>query len=33
MFCNKDLVEAVGEYVSTSFDDGILRTIEWLKTL
>ena len=33
MFCNHDLVESVGEYVSTSFDDGILRTIEWLKTL
>lgn len=33
MFCNKALVEAIGEYVSTSFDDGILRTIEWLKTL
>lgn len=32
MFCNKDLVEAVGKYVSTSFDDGIQRTIEWLKT-
>lgn len=33
MFCNKDLIEAIGEYVSTSFDDGIQRTIEWLKTL
>ena len=33
MFCNNDLVESVGEYVSTSFDDGILRTIDWLKTL
>lgn len=33
MFCNNDLVEAVGEYVSISFDEGILRTIEWLKTL
>ena len=31
MFCNHDLVEAVGEYACTSFDDGILRTIEWLK--
>ena len=33
MFCNHDLLEAVGEYACTSFDDGILRTIEWLKTL
>lgn len=33
MFCNEDLIEAIGEYVSTSFDDGIQRTIEWLKTL
>lgn len=33
MFCNKDLVEAIGEYTLTSFDDGIIRTIEWLKTL
>ena len=33
MFCNHDLVEAVGEYVCTSFDDGILRTIDWLKNL
>lgn len=33
MFCNKDLVDAVGEYACTSFDDGIIRTIEWLKTL
>lgn len=33
MFCNKDLIEAIGEYACTSFDDGIIRTIEWLKTL
>ena len=33
MFCNNDLVESVGEYVSTSFDDGIIRTIDWLKSL
>ena len=33
MFCNKDLVETIGEYVSMSFDDGIEKTIEWLKTL
>lgn len=33
MFCNKDLVEAVGEYVSTDFDCGISKTIDWLKTL
>ena len=33
MFCNKDLVETIGEYVCTSFVDGIEKTIEWLKTL
>ena len=33
MFCNKDLVETMGEYVCTSFVDGIEKTIEWLKTL
>lgn len=33
MFSNKDLVEAVGEYVSTNFDNGINKTIVWLKTL
>ena len=33
MFCNKDLVEAVGEYVSTDFDNGINQTIAWLKSL
>ena len=33
MFCNKDLVETIGEYVCTSFEDGIEKTIEWLKTL
>ena len=33
MFCNKDLVEAIGEYVSTDFDNGINKTIEWLKSL
>lgn len=33
MFCNKDLVDAVDEYVSTDFDNGIIKTIEWLKTL
>ena len=33
MFCNKDLVEAVGEYVSTDFDNGINKTIAWLKNL
>ncbi len=33
MFCNKDLVEAVGEYVSTDFDNGINKTIAWLKSL
>lgn len=33
MFSNKDLVEAIGEYVSTDFDSGINKTIEWLKKL
>lgn len=33
MFSNKDLIEAIGEYVSTDFDNGINKTIEWLKTL
>ena len=33
MLDNSDLVAAVGEYVSTDFDNGINKTIEWLKTL
>lgn len=33
MFCNDDLVDAIGEYVSTDFDNGINKTIEWLKSL
>lgn len=33
MFCNDNLVDAVGEYVSTDFDNGINKTIEWLKSL
>ena len=33
MFDNKDLISAVGEYVTTSFDEGIIKTIEWMKTL
>lgn len=33
MFCNNDLVDAIGEYVSTDFDNGINKTIEWLKSL
>lgn len=33
MFSNKELVEEIGEYVSTNFDSGILKTIEWLKNL
>lgn len=33
MFCNDELVDAVGEYVSTDFDNGINKTIEWLKSL
>ncbi len=33
MFDNSDLVSAVGDYVTISFDEGIMKTIEWLKTL
>lgn len=33
MFSNKDLVEDIGEYVSTDFDNGINKTIDWLKSL
>lgn len=33
MFDNSDLVSAVGNYVTTSFDEGILKTIEWLKSI
>ena len=33
MFDNSDLVATVGEYVSTDFDNGINKTIDWLKTL
>lgn len=33
MFCNDDLVDAIGEYVFTDFDNGINKTIEWLKSL
>lgn len=33
MFDNSDLVSAVGEYVSTSFDEGIVKTVKWLKSL
>lgn len=33
MFDNSDIVSAVGEYVSTSFDEGIVKTIKWLKSL
>ncbi len=33
MFDNSDLVEAVGNYVSTDFDNGINKTITWLKSL
>lgn len=31
MFDNSDLLKAVGEYVGTDFDEGISKTIEWLK--
>lgn len=32
MFDNRDLIEAIGNYVTTDFDSGILKTINWLKT-
>lgn len=31
MFDNKDLVNAIGEYVKVQFDEGIINTINWLK--
>lgn len=31
MFDTTDLVSAIGKYVSTDFDNGIKKTIEWLK--
>lgn len=33
MFDNSSLVSAIGAYISTPFDEGIIKTIEWLKTL
>lgn len=33
MFDNSSLIEAVGNYISTDFDLGIIRTIDWLKSL
>lgn len=33
MFDNSDLISSIGEYITTSFDEGILKTIEWLKSL
>lgn len=33
MFDNSDLVSAVGNYVTTPFDEGIVKTIEWLRTV
>lgn len=33
MFDNSPLVTAVGEYAYTQFDEGITKTINWLKTL
>lgn len=31
MFDNTDLVKSIGEYVKVNFDEGIRRTIDWLK--
>ena len=31
MFDNTDLVYAIGEYVSIPFDEGVVKTIEWLQ--
>jgi nucleoside-diphosphate-sugar epimerase len=33
MFDTKALVSDIGEYVTTSFEDGIVKTIEWLKNI
>lgn len=33
MFDNSSLVAAIGDYVSTDFDNGINKTINWLKSL
>ena len=33
MFDNSELVATVGEYVSTDYDNGNNKTIDWLKTL
>ena len=33
MFRNDSLIETIGDYVSTDFDSGIKKTIEWLKGL
>lgn len=33
MFNNSDLVEDIGLYARISFDEGILRTINWLKSI
>lgn len=32
MFCNKALVDDIGNYVSVQFDEGITKTINWLKS-
>lgn len=32
MFDNSNLVEEIGEYVNTDFDNGIKKTADWLKT-
>ena len=32
MFNNNDLVDAIGEYISTPFDEGVAKTIEWINT-
>lgn len=33
MFVNSELVKAIGDYVKTDFDNGIQKTINWLKTV
>lgn len=33
MFDNSSLVSTVGEYVSVQFDDGIMKTIDWMRVL
>lgn len=33
MFDNSDLISVIGNYITTSFDEGIIKTIKWLKSI